>query len=93
MSRRPALDPDAREKQLVNAAVDLAEKQLIAGTASPSVIVHFLKLGTANTELERERLKVSNDLDRAKISAIESTERIEKLYTEAMSAFGRYTGG
>ena len=31
---RPALTPDARENQLISLAVDLAEKQLMEGTAS-----------------------------------------------------------
>ena len=30
---RPALSPEAREKQLINLAVDLAEQQLLDGTA------------------------------------------------------------
>ena len=40
--RRAALTPEAREQQLISLAVDLAEKQLIEGTASSQVISHFL---------------------------------------------------
>ena len=43
---RPALSPEARENQLVSLAVDLAEKQLMEGTASSQVITHYLKLGS-----------------------------------------------
>ena len=43
---RPALSPEARENQLVSLAVDLAEKQLLEGTASSQVITHYLKLGS-----------------------------------------------
>ena len=43
---RKAMDPDAREQQMIALAVDLAEKQLREGTASSQVITHFLKLGT-----------------------------------------------
>ena len=42
---RPALSPEARENQMISYAVDLAEKQLIEGTASSQVITHYLKLG------------------------------------------------
>ena len=49
---RPALSPEARENQMIALAVDLAEQQLIDGTASAQVITHFLKLGTTKAELE-----------------------------------------
>ena len=52
----PAQDPVAREKQLINLAVDLAEKQLIEGTASPSVLTHYLKLASTRETVEREIL-------------------------------------
>ena len=42
---RAALTPEARENQLIARAIDLAEKQLMEGTASSQVITHFLKLG------------------------------------------------
>ena len=42
---RPALSPEARENQLIDLAVNLAEQQLLDGTASSQVITHFLKLG------------------------------------------------
>lgn len=38
---RPALSPEARENQMIALAVDLAERQLIEGTASSQVITHF----------------------------------------------------
>ena len=43
--RKKALSPDARENQLIAYATNLAEKQLMEGTASSQVIVHYLKLG------------------------------------------------
>ena len=41
---RPALTPEARELQMISLAVDLAERQLLEGTASSQVITHYLKL-------------------------------------------------
>lgn len=55
----PAQDPVAREKQLINLAVDLAEKQLIEGTASPSVLTHYLKLASTRETVERDLGKAS----------------------------------
>lgn len=54
---KPATTPEGREKQLVNLAVDLAEKQLSDGTASPSIISHYLKLATKRESLERDILE------------------------------------
>ena len=42
---RPALTPEAREKQLVALAVDLVEKRLREGTASSQEVTHILKPG------------------------------------------------
>ena len=51
---RPASSPEAREKQLISLAVNLAEKQLMEGTASSQVITHYLKLGSTREQLETE---------------------------------------
>lgn len=89
---RPALTPEAREKQLISLAVDLAEKQLMEGTATPSVIVHYLKLGSSREKKEQERLEEENKLLRAKAKAIDSTEEIKVLYRDAIKAFRTYSG-
>lgn len=91
-SRRPASTPEARENQLISLAVDLAEKQLSEGTASAQVITHYLKLGTAKAELEREKLKHENELLEAKTKSIQSQENIERLYKEAIDAMKVYSG-
>lgn len=90
--RRPALTTEARENQLVSLAVDLAEKQLLEGTASSQVITHYLKLGTTIARLEREKLERENELLKAKTKALESAERVEELYANALSAMRRYGG-
>ena len=89
---RPAFTPEARENQLISLAVDLAEQQLLNGTASAQVITHYLKLGTANARLEKEKLERENKLLEAKTKAIESSEKIEALYTEAIRAMKEYGG-
>lgn len=89
---RPALSPEARENQMISLAVDLAEKQLMEGTASAQVITHFLKLATTKEKLEREKLEEENRLLRAKTEAIESTKRVESLYEDAILAMKKYSG-
>lgn len=89
---RPALTPEARENQMISLAVDLAERQLIEGTASSQVITHYLKLGTKNHKLEIEKLEKENELLRAKTEALQSSARMEELYLEALKAMSDYRG-
>lgn len=89
---RPALTPEARENQMISLAVDLAEKQLLEGTASSQVITHYLKLGTVREQLERERLEKENALLVAKVDALQSQKRSEELFQEAIAAMRRYSG-
>lgn len=89
---RPALTPEARENQLVSLAVDLAEKQLLEGTASSQVITHYLKLGSTREKAEREKLQRENELLAAKAEALKSAQRVEELYTEAIRAMRKYSG-
>lgn len=88
----PAQTPEARENQLIAAAVNLAEKQLLDGTASPSVITHFLKLASTKDQLEQEKLRRETELLRAKADAVQSNQRSEELYAEAIAAMRRYSG-
>lgn len=89
---RPALSPEARENQMISLAVDLAEKQLMEGTASSQVITHYLKLGSSKDRLEREKLEKENELLRAKTEALQSAQRVEELYTNALNAMRIYSG-
>lgn len=90
--RPPATTPEARENQLVAAAVDLAEKQLQDGTASAQVITHYLKLGSSREQLEQERLANENALLIAKRENMASAARVEELYGAAIDAMRAYAG-
>lgn len=89
---RPALTPEAREGQLISLAVDLAEKQLREGTASSQVITHYLKLGSTKEKLEKEILEKQKDLMDAKTQNLKSTDKLEKMYEDALNAFRGYSG-
>lgn len=90
--RSPARDPEARENQMISHAVDLAEKQLIEGTASAQVIVHYLKLATVKTQLENEKLRKENEFLEAKAEVLKSQQRMEAVYEEAIAAMRKYSG-
>lgn len=89
---KPADTPEERENQMIGYAVDLAEKQLREGTASSQVITHYLKLGTQKERLEREKLQLEKDLLVAKTEALQSSKRVEEMYSKALSAMSDYAG-
>ncbi len=90
--RSPAKSLAARENELIVLATDLAEKQLREGTASPSVIGHFLKQATLREQLEKERLIHENLLLQAKASALDSATSSDELAAQALEAFKSYKG-
>ena len=90
---RPATSPEARENQLVNLAVNLAEKQLREGTASPSVINHFLKLASTRERLEREILEKNARLIDAKAKNIDKERESEETAKAAIDAMRNYSPG
>lgn len=73
-------------------AVDLAEQQIREGTASAQVITHYLKLGTTRERLEQEKLLQENKLLIARTEAQASSQRVEELYKQALTAMRSYSG-
>lgn len=90
---KPASNPEAREKQLVTLAVDLAEKQLRDGTAPPSVINHFLKIASRREELERSILERQAKLIESKADSMSRDRDAEELAKSAIEAIKSYTPG
>lgn len=89
---RPSLSPESRETQMISLAMDLAEEQLLSGTASSQIITHYLKLGTMREQVELEKLQLEKDLVSAKTEAMQSSKRMEELYANAISAMRSYSG-
>ena len=90
---KPANNPEARENQLVNLAVTLAEKQLREGTASPSVINHFLKIASKRETLEREILEKQSKLIEAKAQSLAINDEAKDLAQKAIEAMKSYSSG
>lgn len=88
----PAATPEGRENQLISLAINLAEKKLLDGTASTPIITHYLKLATTREQLEKERLRKENALLSAKTENIQSMQKIEQLYADAITAMREYAG-
>lgn len=88
----PAITPEAREQQLIAKAERLAEKKLEDGTASPMIIVHYLKLATLKEQKAIEVLEADRQLKMAKIESYQTAAKIEEMQKEAMEMFRRYSG-
>lgn len=89
---RPAVNPEARENQLISLTFDLVEQRLIDGTASSQETTHFLKLAARKARLELEILEGQKKLITAKTEALKSQKRVEELYAEALKAMRNYNG-
>lgn len=88
----PAVDPEARENQLISMAIDAAEEQFLAGHPSNQLILHYLKLATTKNQLEKEKLRKENLLLEAKADAMKSAAKSEEMYAEAIRAMQIYQG-
>lgn len=89
---RAPLTPEARENQMISLAMDLAEQQLRAGTASSQLITEFVKRGSTKARLEKELLERQTELAAAKAESLKSAAHLEELYDKAMKAMKRYRG-
>lgn len=90
--RRPMTTPEDRENQLIAMAYDAAEKRIREGTASPSEIVHFLRLGSTKERIEKEILERQKDLISAKTDALQAAKQTEEFYQRVIGAIQLYSG-
>jgi hypothetical protein len=90
--QKPGRTIEARENQLIALAMDRAEERLRAGTASPSEIVHFLKLGSTREQLDKETKSEELNLLKAKTESIKKSTEMDIKVEEAIRAFRCYSG-
>lgn len=89
---RPALSPEARQNQMIALAMDLVEQRLLDGTATSQETTHFLKLASDESRLKNKLLEAQAEVAMAKKHELESRERTEKLFEDAIKAFKNYSG-
>lgn len=87
-----AKTPSAREDQLAALAYDLAETQLLDGTASAQVMSYFLKIGGTREKIELQKMKQETILVEAKVKDLANVEDLKVMYKEAMDAMRGYGG-
>lgn len=92
LKSRPALTLEASETENIALAINEAKRQLRNHTASSQVIVHYLRLGTVERELELEKMRRENELLEAKTKSIRDSARSSESSERALAAFKRYSG-
>lgn len=92
-SKLSAFSPEEREQEMIELAMRCAEQQLRDGTASPAVVVHFLKRTDPEERKKIEKMSKEIELLNAKIESYENHKRVEELYSNAIAALRSYTSG
>lgn len=92
IGENPVLTPEAEEQQLIHLAYLRTKERLENGTASSQEIVHFLKMGSAQAQIENEKHRMEMELMQAKIESLEAMQRTESAYLDAINAFKLYSG-
>jgi predicted GNAT family acetyltransferase len=88
----PGKTVEARERQLISLAYDVAEKQLRSGEITSQTLTHFLKMGASTAVLEKEKLQHETALLKAKAEVLISEKNKEVLFKDAIQAFKKYSG-
>ena len=89
---KPALTPEAETAEMISLATKLVKQRLIDGTATSQETTHFLKLASPKAQLEVEKIKRENELLKAKTDSLQSQQRTEELFENAINAMKRYSG-
>ena len=88
----PSMTPGGREGELINAAYNLAAQRIYDGTASDTMLTHFLKMGSAQARLDMRTKELEMELVAAKTEALRSAKRAEDKFTAAIEAMKKYGG-
>lgn len=56
------------------------------------VITHYLKIGSTKEKIEKEILEKQKELIEAKTQSLQSAQKVEELYTNALKAMRNYSG-
>ena len=92
MKIRPATTPESEETQCAALATKLSMQRLADGSASSQEIVYWLKAGSIQAQLEKERLIEENKLLRAKTATLENAEKNRVDYVQVLRALKSYRG-
>lgn len=88
----PLVGADNVERRLIALTMSEAERRIRDHSASDSMLVHFLKLGSTRTELETARLLRETALLEARTTALKSQSTSEDGYQNVIDAILGYRG-
>ena len=88
----PAATMEVREAQLIALAYDRAEQRLIDGTASGQEITALLRLGSAKTRYEIEKMKNETEKLKSQKEVLDAAKRTDEMYDKAIAAMRTYMG-
>lgn len=89
---KPAKTDEGQENLLISLAEKEAEKRLRDGTASNSLILHYLREGSEKTKLERQKLESENELLKAKKTTLDIAAKDHDQLAQVLNAFKLYSG-
>lgn len=88
--RNPAASPEAQEKRCISLSYQLAEQMLEDGTAPPSIVSHFLKMGSSSQQIDTELKSNQAVLARSKADSITAAESNKEVAEKAIEALKGY---
>lgn len=88
----PPMTLEAAENEMISLARNLVRQRLIDGTATSQETTFYLKLGTTEAVLQRDKLIEENKLLRAKTEALERDKVNAVKYDEILKALREYNG-
>nr|DAK41359.1 MAG TPA: hypothetical protein [Caudoviricetes sp.] len=88
----PGLQPDNRFQQIAALGLKRLEERLISGEATGQEIVYAIQFADPLRPLKKAKLKSENALLQSKKDAIDSAQKSEELYANAIAAMKQYQG-
>ena len=90
-SPRPSFkNQEAYEQYLIGMAYNLVEERLRNGTATSQETTHFLRMGSARERRAARLEEMQIELMETKKQVLESQQKMEELYKEAIDAVKSY---
>lgn len=86
----PPLSDKDHEAKLISLTLQMAEQQLIDGTASSQVMTHFLRLGSIRSKVELEKLRLENNLLTEKIQSEKMGQQLKEMFQDVMESLRDY---
>lgn len=88
--RNPATSPQSQEQRCISLSYQLAEQMLEDGTAPPSIVAHFLKMGSSSQQIDTELKSNQAVLAKSKAESITAAESNKDVAEKAIEALKGY---